>query len=399
MKGFELRNQRQHELEQGIHVSSSYDLKELAGAPAAPRASIYLPIHRTEREGRRDDWDRVEFKDLVGRVQKDLARTWDEREVKPLLERLDLMVQREDLPLWLEASAGLAFLVDNDGAWVINLGFAPEPRAVVGDAWYLEPLVRNLRYRADYRMLLLNADFFALLDGDYNGVSYVPLPDDVKSYFAETYPEFDGETTALDYYSLEDHQSPYHDFKSRNDVKQEEAAKFFRYVDKAMNDVLVRDSKVPVILVTAPEHDHEFRKICSFASLLPQGIKKDPRTLSGRDLRDGAIAILEGIRSAQMAELRDRFAYGASKDTASDQVEAIALALTERKVEVLFLEEGKVLPGHFDQEMGTVTTGSAEDANVLNEFALAAVAQDAQLVVLPHDAMPTDAPVAAIFRF
>lgn len=406
-----MRKERIRELADTIKVVEGFDAKQHLN-PAGPTVSIYIPVKRTDREQRRDDWDRIEFKDLVKEAERTMAEQYPNYDAKAIFEKLDYILTHEDLPLWVDASAGLAFLANADEVLVYNLSYAPKATVVVGDAFYLKPLIRNTQYDMDYKLLLLNTDFFAVLDGNYNGVHYHPMPDDVKNYFAETFPEFDGETTALDYYSLEDHESPYHDHKSRNEVTQEETEKFFRYVNKAMNDTIVRDSETPVILVTLPEHEHMFREICTFKSLLPEGqdIQKDARTMTGTELRDAARKIMEGINDEQIAELKEKYGYHASKGTATDDVVRIGEALFDKRVGVLFLEDGKGIPGTFDMGTGTITydgaTNPVDDKeldpsspDIANAFAIAAVEQDADIVVLPHEKMPTGNAFAVIDRY
>lgn len=406
-----MRKERTRELEERIHVCTFQPKEFINEAPAGgPLVSIFVPVKRTQRNNGQEDWDRIEFKDLCKEAYRRLEEDHAPEDFAGIKNKLDLICTHEDLPLWVDASAGLAFLVTNQDAYVINMNTAPEPAVVVGPQFYLKPLFADAMHDMAYKLLLLNTDFFALLDGDYNGVHYEPLPSDVKNYFAETFPEFDGETTALDYYSLTDHESPYHDHKSRHDVTQEEAKKFFRYVDKAMNDTLVRTSDEPVILVTAPEHEHAFREICTFETLLPEGINKDPRTLSGTTLRDDAVAIMEGIQAKELAKMEEDYAYKASKGEATDSIPDIGLALVERKVGVLFLEEGKGLPGTFDDATGAVTfdgsTNPVDDKeldpaspDIAAAFAEAAALQDASVLVLPAEKMPIKGGMAATFRF
>lgn len=404
-----MRKERIRELAETIKVVEGFDAKEHMH-PTAPAVSIYIPIKRTEREGRRDEWDKIEFKDLAAEAKRTMQEKYPNVDARPIFDKIDYILSHEDLPLWIDASAGLGFLIDANEALVYNLSFAPDPVVVVADEFYMKPLIRNTRYEMYYKMLLLNSDFFSVLDGNYDAVHYEPMPDEVKNYFAETYPEFDGETTALDYYSLEDHESPYHDHRSRNDVTQEQTEKFFRYVNKAMNDYIVRDSETPVILVTIPEHEHMFREICTFKSLLPEGIKKDARTMTGTELRDEARAIMEGIEDGKIAELCDKYDLDASKGKATDELTAIGEALFNKRVGVIFLEEGKGIPGSFDEKTGAVSLNESIDPvddkeldpsspDIANAFALAAIAQDAEVVVLPHDKMPTASPVAVIDRY
>ena len=85
-------------------------------------------------------------------------------------------------------------------------------------------------------------------------------------------------------------------------------------------------------------------------------------------------------------------------------------ALAERRVGALFLVKGKILPGGFDINTGTVTfdgnpnpvdDGYIDPAapDITDAFAQAALAQDAHIYIVEQDQMPTDQPVAALFRY
>ena len=296
-----MNKERMRELVKGIHMIDDVDPADFKTVKTdfefeePPAVSIYLPVKHDDREGRRDEWDRIEFKDQVRQAKQELLGSWDEREVKPILEKLEYILDHEDMALWLEAKKGLAFFLNKKTCYVYNMDSTPKPQVVVGDDYDFAQLngeiIEDVASR--FKLLLLNADFFAVLDGNDVGVHFEEFPASVKHYFAETYPEFDGELTALDYYRLEDHMPPYHGWKSRNDVKEEEALKFFRYVDKVMNDEIVRDETgIPVILVTVPEHLHSFREVCTFKALYPKAIEKDPRGLTGKELVADALEVL-----------------------------------------------------------------------------------------------------------
>ncbi len=288
-----MRKSEIRELAEHIYEGQELDPSELK-AQTPPVVTIYLPVQHAEREGRRGEWERIEFKNLSNKAIKDLEKNWGKDKAKGIVEKLRYIQEHEDMPLWLEAKAGLAFLVNNDDCFVYNMDETPESKVVVGDKYDMAALLSEDErdQAAHYKLLLLSADFFALLEGDEASVRYVKFPDDVKHYLTETYPEYDGWKVPLDYFSLEDHMSPFHDHKSRHDVTKEETKKFFRYVDKALNDKLLLHNTEPVILVTLPEHVHEFRELCTFDHLNPAVIEKDPGALTGRQLRDDALKIL-----------------------------------------------------------------------------------------------------------
>lgn len=288
-----MRKEQLRKLEENIYIANELSPSEFE-VKQPPVVTIYLPLERNDREGRRSDHDRIEYKNLAKKAIKDVQEHWGKWDVKGIVNKLEYIESHEDMEFWLAPCKGLAFLVTNDEAYVYEMDTKPEAKVVVSDKFDTEPLVGEAERddKLHYKLLLLSSDFFSLLEGDAVSVHYVELPADVKNYFAETYPEFDGETTALDYFSLEDHMSPFHGHKSRNDVTKEETEKFFRYVDKVMNDKLVRNNVEPIILVTLPEHENEFRKICTFDHLCDKAILKDPSSMTGRELRDAAIKIL-----------------------------------------------------------------------------------------------------------
>lgn len=372
------------ELAEGIHVMTSYDLKDFITPTSKPIVSLYIPIHRTEREGRRDEWDRIEFKDLIKQAKDELLAKYDKKDVEVLIERMDYILEDEDLPLWIDASAGLGFLMSATDTYVINMSYGHKPIVVVGDEYCLKPLIKNMQYLMHYKLLLLSTDFFSVLDGNYNGVHFEVMPDGVKEYFAQEYKEFDGCDTPLDYYSLEDHMSPFHGWKSRNDVTKEEAEKFFRYVAKELSDTVLRDDETPVILVTLPEHEHMFREVAHLRHLLPEAILKDPATMSGAELRADAVKIMEGIQVKWAAELCDKYNEAAAHGKGSANLGDIKFALEERKIEYLVVKGDKDSAACSDEMMNLVR---------------GVLLQDGYICVLPAEKMPVDAPAVAIYRY
>ncbi len=391
-----------------IRTVDNFD-PELYKQAKAPYVSIYLPVQHKERTQRRDTWTADEFKDLAKEALRRLAEGYDDEAFAGLRERIDYLQGHPDDTVWLNAGKGLAFLMSNAGVDVLNLDFAPEATVVVGDELYIKPLLRNFRYGMSYYLLLLNTDRFGLLRGDYHGVHYLPLLPSVHQEFAEMFDAYDGTEAALDYYSLEGHMSPYHDHKSRKEVAKEEAEKFFRHVNKVMSDDVAKVDPTPVILVTLPEHATMFRRLCTFDTLLPEGIEKDARTLSGETLRDDAVKIIDAKRQADLKKVIERYELDASKSKATDDLAKVGEALAERNVDVLFVEMGKGLPGTFDATTGAIAYDDHRDPvdaelidpadpDIVDAMAQAALKQDATIYVLASEEMPTRNGVAAIFR-
>ena len=363
-----------------IHVMDGFDPSILDNV-TAPVVSIYIPVHHSERDERRDRWD-------------------------------------ADMQLWLHAGEGLGFLISNTDAYVYNLFFKPEPMVAAGDTYFIKPLLRNFQYGTEYYVLELGNDRFSWCKGDRTHVERMELPQQVHDYFSQLFPNSDeseadlrkDEQGALDFVSLEGHDSDYHDRKSRNEVKQEDAQQWFRYVNKAVDDYLVRDDTTPIILCCDPEYVDYFRKITSLRHLLPVGIEKDPAGLNGKELLEQSLAVMDGIRDENIKGLTERYAADAAHGKASDGWNNIGMALAERRVLALFMTKGKILPGSYDINTGQVNFDLAANPkddgyidpaapDITDAFAKAAMLQDAHIYILDQDQMPTDQPIAALYRY
>ena len=402
--------------DKSIHVMEDFDPSLLENV-AAPVVSLYIPVHHDEREERRDLWDADMFKDLMKAAYRTLSEHYPDESFKGIHNKADYLLKHPDMPLWLHAGEGLGFLMNNDDVYVYNLFFAPEPMVSAGDTYFIKPLLRNFQYGTEYFVLELSGDRFSWAKGDRTHVEHQPMPSEVHDFFSQLFANSDdseadmdkGEQGALDYISLEGHMGQYHDHPSRNDVKKEDAEQWFRYVNRAVSEYLA-DSETPIILCCDEAHESAFRKISTIKNLLPEGIKKDPQSLNGKELLEASLAIMDGLRDANIQKMADEFGADAAHGKASDDWNTIGMALAERRVRVLFMTAGKALPGGFDINTGAVTFDA--DANPVDErysdpaapditdaFAKAALAQDAHVYIVDQAQMPTDASVAALFRY
>lgn len=368
-----------------------------------PLVSLYLPTH-----GRvpGDDQDRIEFKNLVDQARGKLAQERERREYKGVDERLDQVAAHLDDLASPTPGGSLAVLVGNDRTYVYQLSYEVGPLAFVGERFYVRPLLRNFQFGSHYFLLGLSADRFAFVHGDFGSLDRVEMPQEVLDEFSEEFPlVYDGHEGALDYASLENHLPPYHGWKSRNDVKKEEAEKFFQYVNRAVTDHLVQGTELPVILVSLPEHQTMFRRISTVPHLLNEGIEKDIGGIETPELLASAKAVIEHVREARAAELLEKLGDAEAHGGGSTDLEAIGLALVERKVRALFVAEGAYIPGGFNDETGEVYLferephGRFQGPELADDFARAALAQDAEVFELDPARIPGDSGMAALYRY
>lgn len=397
---------------ESIHV-----VNDLTDAPyqsaQPPYVSLYLPVQHEDREGGRNDWDRIELKDLIKEAQENLERMCsDKSQFEGIEKRLRFIEAHPDWFVWQNSKSAIAFLISNTAVFVyqLDIDIPNKGFVTVSDQFFMKPLFRAFEHGMRYYLLMLSNDHFGFVEGDQSSLRRMPMPQSVHDEFSELFEDYDGHEGALDYETLEGHMSPYHGWLSRNDVKKEEGEKFFRYVNKAVNDTFKKHDPTPVILVCLPEHQTEFRRICTIHDVLDKGIEKDPGSLSYPELLKDAVGLMEDYREQDIKKLLEQYSYEASQGKGSSDPVQIGQALYDKKVGTLFMQKGKVLPGSFDGATGTVTLDSATDPqddkefdpaspDLVDELGQAALLQGAQIIVLPEEQMPDGCAVAAIYRY
>ena len=111
------------------------------------------------------------------------------------------------------------------------------------------------------------------------------------------------------------------------------------------------------------------------------------------------------VEQARATELLEKFGDAEAHGGASSDLEAIGLALAERKVRALFLAEGAYIPGGFDEQTGEVFLferephGRFQGPELADGFVRAALAQDADVFELPAEKIPGDSGIAALYRY
>lgn len=376
-----------------VTVLSGFD-EALINNVQPPAISLYLTLHG--RSFKREA-DRLQFKNLCSQAERQLFCLEDKRSADRLSENLAYAADVLDEL----GEGGMAFFLSEDEIRVHPLPYLVEPQVAVGRRYCLKPLMRDLSFDTSYYLLGLSADCFTLSRGDLRTIESIDLPSGLHAEFGDSYPrEYEGQP-AFDYEVPESHLSPYHNYRSKNDVVKEETEKFFRYVDNVVTEFACAASR-PVILVALPEHQALFRNLTTLPCLHERGIDKDMNGTSAAELLEDASALIEGDRAAQVHTALEEFGNAQAEGRGSTQPAEIGHALAERKVSTLFVTDRPALSGDFDEETGVVSFLSKDEAgccDIADEFAQAALRQGGTVWVVEEAAMPGNTGMAAQFRY
>lgn len=210
-------------------------LQKISGYPAL---SITLPTHRTSPENRQDP---IRVGNLVAEARERLLTEFSKREIEPLLDRLEKLVDTIDYRYALD---GLALFVNRDFARAFFLPFSLKERVAVDETFYTRDLIYAMNRTPRYWVLVLSEQPSRLFEGSHE--TLIEVKEDV---FPLTHTGPGGESPLPGGFGIK--KSQYRDERHRQ---------FFRQVDAALRPFLL-DDPLPLIVVGVDRYLAFFKEV------------------------------------------------------------------------------------------------------------------------------------------
>lgn len=360
--------------------------------------SLYQNTHRFAPENQKDV---IEFRHLLQQVENALEPMLSKEDLKAIMEPLNEL--KEDIPFWRNTLDGLAVLAVQGKCVVYLLNSPVENIAVVGENFLLKPLIRYFQSAHPYHLLGLSSTRFSLYEGNRYGIKELEMDDDIPRSMEEVLGEEHPEGFLTHgRYGGSDGIATFHGHGGRKDAIDKDIEKFFRYVDRTVLEHYSKPIKLPLILISLTEHQSMFRKISNNPYLLPDGIEVSYESTDVSELADKAWERMEPVYQQKELESVDRYQNAKSNHTGSDRLIDVARAAYEGRIEILFVEADKSVPGKFNTESSKLefgSTGNPECGEVIDQIINAVWKHKGEVIVLPTGRMPSETGLAAIFRF
>lgn len=136
-----------------------HDLKVLQSMVSVPALSILLPTYRHFPDNQKDP---IRVKNLVDEARERLSQEFDQREIDPLLIRLETLVADID---YNHALDGLALFVSHDFAKKFYLPFAVPERVIIDQTFATRDLLYGMHRTVRYWVFLLSQNATRLIAG------------------------------------------------------------------------------------------------------------------------------------------------------------------------------------------------------------------------------------------
>lgn len=374
---------------------------ELLKPQQSPCISIYMPTGKRHPENL---GDALHFKNLVTEVRNKGIRLAGKREMQPLLDRLGPMADDHDF--WMHSDEGVAVFVAPGIFRVLRLQepVVEQVSVSVAGKFHLRPLLRIFQAADRFQLLALTRTDLRLYEGNRFRLVEIQMAPGVPKNMEEalghemTQPHL----TMASFGGAGSGGSMRHGHSSRKDEEELDNERFFRAVDRAVDEYHSAVSGLPLVLAALPDHQSLFRKVSHNPLLAVEAVDADPRLASAEELRRMAWEALEPCWKAQVDAAVARYGEYRSKSLGEDDPFIVAKAAVAGKVATLLLDSERRYAGSFDRLTGRITPareGGPASEDALEEIAMLVLEHGGDVLVLPSTRMPSLTGVAAIFRY
>jgi hypothetical protein len=363
-----------------------------------PLISLYQPTHKSSPDNKQD---LILFKNLIRDIEKTLEELPDFDSVDKIMK--PFLGLKDDKEFWNHTSEGLAVFATLNKCIIYRIASPVKELAMVGKTFHIKPLLKANQANENYLLLGLSKENFSLFEGNKNGIK----PIEIDKEFPRTLHEVLGfEKTEINLthgsYSGAGNPAMYHGYGDVNQEIEKDTEKYFRYVDGFVLEHYSKPMKMPVILITLTEHHTIFKQLSNNPYLIEEGINKSIDSMDMKEIQSEAWKIIETIKSSRMPNITETFTNAEADALGSSDLEAVAKAALENRVDTLYIEDEKSIPGKIDNETGKVIFSnnlSLEHSDLLNDLAEIVLSHGGTVTVLSGEEMPSKTGVAAIYRY
>lgn len=372
---------------------------DLLAEQTPPCISIYMP---TEKATPPAAQNRRNLRDLIDQAHQEMSKALGSQDCDRLLKKAADLLEEE--AFWQHPSEGLAIFSSPTTFHAIHLPRAVPLRVEVADSFHLKPLIRAQQFTGRFQVLCLNQRNVRLLEGNQDELASIKLNPRVPTSVAEAldkpltenFSQANRLIGSPDAHQLPESVDP-HVAATTVDLEH-----FFRILDERIWAYHSRNSGLPLMICAVERYHELFRRISKNPNLMTEGIHLNPDSLELSRLEEEAWKIIEPYYRQQIQGVIDNYGLARSRQQGSEDVEQVAQAAAFAKVSTLLVDADKQIGGRLHSDSGRVEFGDLSQPDfddLLDDIAEQVMKTGGQVLVMPHDQMPADTGVAAIYRF
>jgi hypothetical protein len=383
---------------------SRLDVEALAETTNGLCVSIYMP---TEQAGPDVQQNTIRLKNLLDQAEERLTqmgmRSPDARELlKPVRDLLPRSL------FWQYQRAGLALLVSKEGLLTYQLSQSPTEQLVVGERFYIKPLLPLLSGDGQFLILAISQNQLRLLEATRESVSEVNL-ENVPTSLAEALRFDDPEKqlqwhTSTDTFAARGRGAMYHGHGTATaDDPKDYILRYFQQVDRGLREYL-GGRETRLLLAGVDYLLPIYHQANDYPHLMEEGITGSPDELSVKELHRKAWAIMAPHFERERQEWASRYLESAGRGDglALERLEEIVPAAADGRIDTLFVALESERWGRFDAAQRQIELHEDQqqgDQELLDLAAVLALLSSGRVYAVPADHVPGGGVAAAVLRY
>jgi hypothetical protein len=375
-------------------------IAELAGH-RGPCLSLLLPTPWRGEEARQVA---IRLKDLLRAAGEQVReRGLPEETAAALLDPVRALV--DDAGFWRSAGEGAALYATAGSLRSFRLGTPPAPRAVVGERFYLRPLLASIDEVA-FHVLGVSRHRVRLLEGDRESLREMDL--------GRVPRNFDAALGELQFHRGLQHHSPtpagigrraivIHGHGSDDEEHlEDDLFKYFRLLAEGLRERLGDDDR-PLVVAAVEEYLPVLLQRAGLpGTVLDAGVAGNPDYLSEHELHERAWPVVEAWARRAAAVDVERVRDCLDRARVVTEASAIVRAAAAGRVDTLLTAAGAELWGWFEPAAQALTVHAAPapgDEELVNLAACETLARRGTVRELPPAELPGPPPMVALLRW
>ena len=377
-------------------------LKGLAQQTTGPSISIFLPTHRIGQDVQQNP---IRFKNLLRDAEKQLlSNGMGPREVSVFLQPAQDLLN--DSYFWQHQYEGLAVFIALDDFHSYRLPFPVEELLSIARSYYVKPVLPLFTNNGHYYILAISQNAVRLFEGTRHSVGQIYLPKGTPESLEEALKFDDPQKHSQVHTGTPRGGKQDGMFHGQGPGEEEQNVWIEHYLnllDTRLKEILL-EQRVPLILAGVDYLLPMYRDVSEYAHIMEEGITGNPEHLRPEELQEQAWPIVETYFRQEVEQTMEQFQQLAGTDKATDNIEEIVAAAFYGRLDKLIISVDAQVWGTFNPDTGKVIRDSEgqskQDKLAVLDFAAMKTLQNGGIVyALSQEEMPTNSPVAAVFRY
>jgi Bacterial archaeo-eukaryotic release factor family 3 len=377
------------------------ELKYLAQQSLEHCVSIYVPTHRTDPG---QEQDPIRFRNLIGEAEESLIAKGLRAEVAR--QMLQPIRELDQYDFWQHQGNGLAIFCTQEWFRCYRLSLEMAALVVVGDRFYLKPLLPLFHQTGQFYILALSQNQVRLLQAAPDKVSEIDLKNKLPSlaeFLRFEQPEresYIGSPGTAKAHRGMGGATVFHGHGAGDVDKKENLRLYFCQVDRKLREAIPPDH-LPLVVAGVEYLLSIYRQANTYPHLLEAEIIGNPELVSDQELYQQGQTMTKPYFLQQQQAAIAHYQELAGRGLTSSSLTEVIPAAASGRVADLFVRIGEPCWGRLADTLVVDVHSQPEpgDQELLDFAVVQTILHDGTVYALEAETMPDQTALAAVFRY